>query len=83
MFYYELYKELAASVLGGLLVVSVLHVRVGHRQLPIVWEHWSAKKNLEITKMTDYTRTKKKKKDFETAKAERSFFLLISLFNST
>ena len=82
MFYYELYKELAASVLGGLLVVYALHIGVGHRQLPIVWEHWSAKKNLEIRKMTDYF-SHAQLNDLETAKAERFFFLLISLFKST
>ena len=50
LFCYELYKQLAASVLGGLLVLSVLHITVGHRQLPIVWEHWSAKKPRKLQK---------------------------------
>ena len=40
------------------------------------------KKNLEITKMADHF-SHTKKKDFKTAKAERSFFVLISLFKST
>ena len=38
-----------------------LQITVNHWQLPIVWEHWSAKKNLEITKMADhFSHTKKR-----------------------
>ena len=43
LFCYELYKQLAASVLRGLLRLSALHITVGHQQLLIVWEHWLAK----------------------------------------
>ena len=61
LFCYELYKQLAASVLGGLLVLSVLHITVGHRQLPIVWEHWSAKKPRKLQKWPTAFHTHKKK----------------------
>ena len=33
---------------------AVLQITVGHQQLPIVWKYWLAKKNLEITKMTEH-----------------------------
>ena len=44
LFCYELCKQLAASVLGRLFRLSALHITVDHRQLLIIWEHWSAKK---------------------------------------
>ena len=61
-------------------LVAVLQIMVDHRQLPIVWEHWLAKKlgnyKYEWPLFT-------KRKDFRAAKAGRYFFLQVLLLNST
>ena len=58
-------SHIFCSHIDGFLMIdylyqSALQITVGHWQLSIIWEHWLAKKNLEITKMTDcFSHTKK------------------------
>ena len=61
-------------------LVATLQIMVGHRQLPTVWEHWLAKK---LGNYKNEWSLFTKRKDFRAAKAGRSFFLQVLLFNST
>ena len=60
-------------------LVAVLQIMVGHQQLPIVWEHWLAKK---LGNYKNEWPLFTKRKYFRAAKAGRSFFLQV-LLNST
>ena len=61
-------------------LVAVLQIMVGHRQLSIVWEHWLARK---LGNYKNEWPLFTKRMDFRAAKAERSFFIQVLLFNST
>ena len=63
------------------LLTTVLQITVGHQQLLIFGSiGWQKKLGNYKNGQPFFTHTKK---DFKTAKTERYFFLLISLFNST
>ena len=53
--------------------LSALQITVSHRQLPIVWEHWSAKKTWKLQKMTDHF-SHTQKKGFSNCQTWKIFF---------
>ena len=56
--------------------VTALQITVGHQQLSMVWEYWSAKKNLEITKMTDHFSHTHTKRILKLPNLKDLFFLI-------